>query len=55
MVTVFGDRISATDIAQVIMLSPRREESISHFSQQDIEWQESRRKRKVRRLDFEIR
>ena len=55
MVTVFGDRISATDISQVIMLSPRREESISHFSQQDIEWQESRRKRKVRRLDFEIR
>ena len=55
MVTVSGDVISASDMSNVIMLSPRREEKESHFSRQDMEWQESRRSRKIRRLDFEIR
>ena len=55
MVTVFGDRISATDIGQVIMLSPRREQKESHFTREDIEWQESRKNRKIRKMDFEIR
>ena len=55
MVTVSGDVISATDMSNVIMLSPRREERESHFSRQDIEWQEARRHRKVRKLNFEIR
>ncbi len=55
MVTVSGDVISASDMSNVIMLSPRREERESHFSRQDMEWQESRRSRKIRRLDFEIR
>ena len=55
MVTVSGDVISASDMSNVIMLSPRREERESHFSRQDIEWQEARRHRKVRKLNFEIR
>ncbi len=55
MVTISGDVISASDMSNVIMLSPRREERESHFSRQDMEWQESRRSRKIRRLDFEIR
>ena len=55
MVTISGDVISASDMSNVIMLSPRREEKESHFSRQDMEWQESRRSRKIRRLDFEIR
>jgi len=55
MVTISGDVISATDMSDVIMLSPRREERESHFSRQDIEWQEARRHRKIRKLNFEIR
>ena len=55
MVTVSGDVISASDMSNDIMLSPRREERESHFSRQDIEWQEARRHRKVRKLNFEIR
>ena len=55
MVTVSGDVISASDMSNVIMLSPRREERESQFSRQDIEWQEARRHRKVRKLNFEIR
>lgn len=55
MVTISGDVISATDMSDVIMLSPRREERESHFSRQDIEWQEARKNRKIRKLNFEIR
>ena len=55
MVTISGDVISATDMSDVIMLSPRREERESHFSKQDIEWQEARKNRKIRKLNFEIR
>ena len=56
MMTVRGDTVSAVDMSQVIMLSfntPKRKNE--GFTQQDIEWQEARRKRKVRKLDFEIR
>tara|TARA_B100001057_G_scaffold499506_1_gene610436 strand:- start:2138 stop:2305 length:168 start_codon:yes stop_codon:yes gene_type:complete len=55
MVTISGDVISASDMSNVIMLSPRREERESHFSRQDIEWQEARKNRKIRKLNFEIR
>jgi GH24 family phage-related lysozyme (muramidase) len=56
MMTVRGDTVSAVDMSQVIMLNfiskkPKNE----GLTQQDIEWQEQRRKRKVRKLDFEIR
>ena len=56
MMTVRGDTVSAVDMSQVIMLSfntPKRKNE--GFTQQDIEWQEARRKRKVRKLDFEVR
>ena len=56
MMTVRGNTVSAVDMSQVIMLNsnkPKRENE--GLSQQDIEWQEARRKRKVRKMDFEIR
>ena len=56
MKTVRGNTVSAVDMSQVIMLSfntPKRKNE--GFTQQDIEWQEARSKRKVRRLDFEVR
>ena len=56
MMTVRGDTVSAVDMSQVIMLSfntPKRKNE--GFTQQDIEWQEARRKRKVRKLNFEVR
>ena len=56
MMTVRGDVVSAVDMSQVIMsnshTSKRKNEGLT---QQDIEWQEARRKRKVRKLDFEVR
>ena len=56
MMTVRGDVVSAVDMSEVIMLTsytqkPKKE----GLTQQDLDWQEARRKRKVRKLDFEVR
>ena len=56
MATIRGDKISALDLSNVIMLNSLKEnQSKSVLSAQDIAWQEERRQRKVRRLDFEVR
>ena len=54
--TVRGDVVSAVDMSEVIMLNSHTPKKQSEgLTQQDIEWQEARRKRKVRKLDFEVR
>ena len=56
MSTVKGDSITAVDLNKVIMLnSGKRMEKDNSLTPQDMQWQEERRKRKVRKLDFEIR
>ena len=56
MTTIRGDKISAVDLSLVMMLNskqPKTKKSV--LSQEDILWQEQRRQRKVRKLDFEVR
>ena len=56
MTSIRGDKISAVDLSQVVMINsyqPKDKKGV--LSQQDIEWQEQRRKRKIRKLDFEVR
>jgi len=56
MTTIKGDVISANDMGEVIMLtsySPKKK-SVG-LTDQDLEWQNQRRKRKIRKLDFEVR
>ena len=56
MATIRGDKVSALDLSQVVMLnSYHNNKKSSVLSQEDIMWQEERRKRKVKRLDFEVR
>jgi hypothetical protein len=56
MATIRGDKISALDLSRIVMLNSLKENSKTNvLTSQDIAWQESRRQRKVRRLDFEIR
>ena len=56
MMTVRGDVVSAVDMSQIIMSNSNTSKSKNEgLTQQDIEWQEARRKRKVRKLDFEVR
>ena len=51
-----GDVISAVDLSKVIMLTnPTNEKKNNLFTSDDLRYQESRRKRKVRKLDFEVR
>ena len=56
MVTITNDRITATDLSQVVYLNTDQDKKDnSTFSAKDIEWQEKRSKRKIRKLDFETR
>jgi len=56
MMTVRGDVVSAVDMSQIIMSNSNTSKAKNEgLTQQDIEWQEARRKRKVRKLDFEVR
>ena len=56
MATVMGDSITAVDLNKVVMLnSGKKVEKDNSLTPQDMQWQEERRKRKVRKLDFEVR
>ena len=57
MMTVQGDSVTAVDLSRVIMIQSNNKQSKqeSLFSPQELQFQEERRKRKVRKLDFEVR
>ena len=56
MATIRGDKISAVDLTQVFMLNSYYTKSKSDvLTNEDLAFQEARRQRKVRRLDFEVR
>ena len=54
MMTITDDAVSATDLKKVVITRLDKKET-EGLTSNDLEWQEKRRKRKVRRLDFEIR
>ena len=55
MTTVKGDRVTAVDLNRVIMVRSNEEKESNGLTSQDLAWQEQRRKRKVRKLNFEVR
>ena len=56
MATIRGDKISAVDLSSVVMLNSYHTKTKSGvLTSEDIAWQEARRQRKVKRLDFEVR
>ena len=55
MLTVTEDTFSAVDLTSVIVVRSNQSKETSGLSSQDLAWQEQRRKRKVRKMDFEIR
>ena len=55
MMTVKGESVSAIDLSRVVMVNSTQKEQKNVLTSQDIAWQEARRQRKVRRLDFEVR
>ena len=56
MATIRGGVISALDLSQIVMLNSYQNKKKSGIlTNEDIMWQEQRRQRKVRKLDFEVR
>ena len=56
MMTVTGDKVSAVDLNKVVMInSSKKEQKSNVLSNNDLAYQEARRQRKVRKLDFEIK
>ena len=56
MTSVHGDTVSANDMSQVILLQSNKNiKKTSLFSPQELEYQEARRRRGVRKLQFEER
>ena len=56
MMTVRGNTVSAVNMSDVIMSNSNTLKVKNEgLTQQDLDWQEQRRKRKVRKLDFEVR
>ena len=58
MTTVKGDSVTAVDLSRVVMiqsLTKKETKTKDVLTTQDLAFQEERRKRKVRKLDFEVR
>jgi len=56
MATIRGDKISAIDLSNVVMVNSYQSKNKKGvLSQEDILWQEQRKQRKVRKMNFETR
>ena len=55
MVTVKGDIVTAVDLTRTIMVRSNKVEEKTALTAEDLVYQEKRRKRKVRKLNFEVR
>ena len=54
--TIYGDKISAVDLSQIVVtegLTKQKQTGI--LSQDDLAFQGARRQRKIKKLEFEIR
>jgi hypothetical protein len=50
------DKVSALDLSKVVLLNSKKVvNNQGILTKQDLEYQENRRRRKVRKLDFEVR
>ena len=54
MMTITDDAVSAQNLNRVVITRMDKKET-EGLTSNDLEWQEKRRKRKVRKLDFEIK
>ena len=56
MTTVVGEKITAVDLSKVLLLnSEKKIKNNAILTNEDLKYQEDRRKRKVRKLHFEER
>ena len=56
MMTVTEDKVTAVDLSKVVMVDSTKVKKTSGvLTSSDLTYQEERRKRKVKRLDFDVR
>ena len=56
MTTVVGEKITAVDLSKVLLLNSEKNiKNNAILTNDDLKYQEDRRKRKVRKLNFEER
>ena len=55
MMTIRGSNVSAVNMDDIVFINLNKKTVKEGLTDQDMQWQEDRRKRKVRRLDFEVR
>ena len=56
MMTITENKVSALDLSKVILLNSKKiVNNHGILTKNDLEYQENRRKRKIRKLDFEVR
>jgi hypothetical protein len=57
MTTVVGEKITAQDLTKVVIVSNNiaKDNKKQVLSNEDLAYQEQRRQRKVRRIDFDVR
>ena len=54
--SLVDNKIGAKDLEKVVMVTNDLERKIdSHFSREELMYQEERRRRKINRLDFEVK
>ena len=57
MTSIIDNKITAVDLSQAVIVKMRVDDKKhqTSLSNSDMEWQESRSRRKIRKLDFEVR
>ena len=57
MTSIIDDKITAVDLSQAVIVKMRVDEKSNQtsLSNSDMAWQESRSRRKIRKMDFEVR
>jgi len=55
MTSICGEKISAVNLSDVIIVNQYEKSNKGYLKPEDLAYQEARRRRKVKRLDFEIR
>ena len=55
MLTITGDTFTAVDLTSIVVVRSNQSKKKDGLTSQDLAWQEQRRKRKIRKLDFEVR
>jgi len=54
--TIYNDKISAVDLSQIVIIEGlTKKKNSGILSQDDLAFQEAKRQRKVKKLEFEIR